>query len=661
EPNYVYRAAGVPNDPLFPQLWGLDSPSDADIDAPEAWDLTTGSSSVTVAVVDTGVAADHPELSPNLWVNAGESGTAAGNGLDDDRNGYVDDARGWDWIGDDATPRDLHGHGTHVAGTIAARGNDAAGISGISWASKVMPLRVLNSQGAGNTADIASAFTYAARNGAQVVNASLGGNGYSLALLNAINSAPETLFVVAAGNAGANNDVNASYPCNYPAPNVVCVAASDSNDELASYSNYGATTVDLAAPGSGILSVQPSFAYRFTEHFDGDLAATWTTGGVNGTWTRDPGGFAVDSAAGNYQDGADHWMATNDPVDLSGVGDCLLRYSLRLDAETDHDALVTEASADGSDWRVVGDWTGSSGGKWIGVSDSLAAFDGAPAVHLRFRFESDIAIARDGAAVDHISVQCSSSSYNGSELQYASGTSMAAPHVAGVAALAWSAKPDAGVTSVVRALVDGADDKQAFTAKTLSGGRLNACRTVVLVTGSGDCDGLSSTSAPSATPSPAPTATPSPAPSATPTPAPSATPSPAPTASPDPSTAPDPEPSASPQPEGQVQPEPEPSASPKPEPEADPVVHSRKIRLRLTPGLKARGKVAVPDGFEACRSSVIVKVVRNGRVIGKVLTRGDGSFSVFLDDRKGRYRVRTPKHEAGGHSCAPAKSRLRRA
>ena len=283
EPNYLYRVSSVPNDPLLPQLWALHQSSDVDVDAPQAWDVTTGSPSVTVAVVDTGVALEHPELAPNLWRNPNETV----NGMDNDGNGYVDDVRGWDWIGDDATPRDLHGHGTHVAATIGAAGNDGAGIAGVAMNGRIMPLRTLNSNGVGSTADLASAFTYAARNGAEVVNVSLGGDGYSLAVLNAISASPDTLFVVAAGNAGANNDVSSSYPCNYPAPNVICVAAMDSADRLASFSNYGAATVDLAAPGVGILSLQPAFDTRFYEDFTGG-GGRWSTGGVNGAWASSP-------------------------------------------------------------------------------------------------------------------------------------------------------------------------------------------------------------------------------------------------------------------------------------------------------------------------------------------------------------------------------------
>ncbi len=654
EPNYVVRAAGVPNDPYFPQLWGLHQSSDADVDAPQAWDLTTGASDVTVAVVDTGIAIDHPELAPSIWRNPGESGGGKeANGVDDDGNGFVDDFQGWDWIGDDSYPRDLHGHGTHVAGIVGARGNDGTGIAGLSWGTKIMALRALNSQGEGTTAELAAAFAYAARKGAKVVNVSLGGSGHSLAVLNAITAAPDTLFAVAAGNAGANNDVSSSYPCNYPAPNIVCVAATDSNDQLASFSNYGATTVDLAAPGTGILSLQPSFATRFSEDFVTDLAPAWTTGGVNGTWTRSPEGFAVDSADSDYQDDADHWIATRAPFDLGGMNDCLLRYSLKLDVE-ENDRIVTEASANGSDWTRLGAWTGSSDGQWTRITDPLFEFDGRPAVHLRFRFVSDSAITRDGASLDSIGVRCNSTTYSGSELLYAGGTSMATPHVAGAAALAWSAAPGSSVADVVKALIDGADDKAALFGKTISGGRLNACRTIAVLT-----EATADVCSDQAMPAPASTSSPPPAPTATPEP----TASPSPASTPAPVSSPSPEPT--PEPETSPEPTPAPSQEPTPAPEEQPrevTVHDRFVRLRLEPGLLARGRVRATDGFEACASHVLVKISRNGRVVARLETRADGRFEIALPDKPGRYVARAPQVAVDESDvCARARSKTRKA
>ncbi|HEX2058433.1 MAG TPA: S8 family serine peptidase [Actinomycetota bacterium] len=683
EPNYVYRAASVPNDPLFPQLWGLHQTSDVDVDAPQAWDVTTGSRSVTVAVVDTGVAVDHPEMAPGTWRNPGETGSGKeSNGLDDDGNGYVDDFQGWDWIGDDRHPRDLHGHGTHVAATIGAAGNDGSGIAGLAWSTRIMALRALNSQGAGTTADLTNAFAYAARAGAQVVNVSLGGQGQSLSVLNAIAAAPGTLFVAAAGNAGANNDVASSYPCNYQVPNIVCVAAMDSQDRLASFSNYGATTVDLAAPGTGILSLQPAFDVRFSEDFSNGLGSRWTTGGVNGTWAAGPDGTVADSPGASYLDNADHWLATATPFDLGGMNDCLLRYSMKLDVEEGNDLLAIEASRDGSTWERVGGWTGSTGGAWERVTESLFDYDGAPALHLRFRLISNGSVTRDGATLDAISVRCNSTVYSGQTL-YADGTSMATPHVTGAAALAWSAQPGASVPNVVSALLDGAEDRPAYFGKTVSGGRLNACRTVALVASlpverCADGGGAATPSpTPTRTATPAPTSSPTPSPSPTPTPTatPTATPSPTapatptptptvtptPTATPTPTVTPTPTPTATPTPEATPTPDATASPEPEPDPEEKPVyVHVRTVTLGIDDG-GVRGRVRSPDGYESCKARVVVRIVRAGRVVARVETRTNGRFRADVPDKPGRYRAVAPQFAPDdANLCERARSKTRR-
>ena len=263
----IVRQAATPNDPLLSYEWNLTA-----IRAPEAWDVTTGSAQVTVGVVDTGIDATHPDLAPNLWANQGESGGGREtNGLDDDGNGRIDDVHGWDFVSGDAQPQDGNGHGTHVSGTIAARGNDAIGVAGLNWSSALMPLRVLGDDGSGFVSDAITAYAYAARNGARVLNASLGGSRFSRAEHDALAAAPNTLFVVAAGNDGADNDATPEYPCDYDLANVVCVAASGHDDALASFSNYGPANVDLAAPGVDIASTWPGGRYAL---LDGTSMAT---------------------------------------------------------------------------------------------------------------------------------------------------------------------------------------------------------------------------------------------------------------------------------------------------------------------------------------------------------------------------------------------------
>ena len=286
EPDHVVHQTATPDDPLLSDEWGLSA-----IRAPEAWDVTTGSAQVTVAVVDTGIDATHPDLSPNLWTNPGESGGGReANGLDDDGNGRIDDVHGWDFVDQDAQPQDGNGHGTHVSGTIAARGDDATGVAGVSWTAGMMALRVLGDNGSGYVSDILTAYAYAARNGARVVNASLGGDSFSRAEHDAIAAAPSTLFVVAAGNDGANNDATPAYPCDYDLANVVCVAASDRDDALASFSNYGAANVDLAAPGVDIASTWPGAGYALSR---GTSMATPHVSGAAALLLAHDGGLTV--------------------------------------------------------------------------------------------------------------------------------------------------------------------------------------------------------------------------------------------------------------------------------------------------------------------------------------------------------------------------------
>ena len=309
EPNLIRRATLAPNDTRFPLEWGLDNTgqavngvsgtADADIDAPEAWDLTTGDPSVTVGIVDSGIDSSHPDLSPNIWTNPGET---AANSTDDDGNGLVDDVHGWDWVGGDATANDANGHGTHVSGTVGARGNDASGVAGVAWNVKLAPLRVLDANGSGNVANLIKAYNYARQKGIRIVNASLGSGGASQPEEDALAAASNTLFVVAAGNGdvnnvGLDNDVTGqeTYPCNYDLPNVICVAATDSNDALTTFSNYGTTSVDLAAPGQDVLSTwaaskcgaitPPCCAY-----LDGTSMATpHVSGAAALVWSHDPG------------------------------------------------------------------------------------------------------------------------------------------------------------------------------------------------------------------------------------------------------------------------------------------------------------------------------------------------------------------------------------
>ncbi len=269
EPDAVITTSATPNDPSLRQLWGMNNTSqtggvaDADIDAPEAWDVSTGSRSVVVAVIDTGIDYRHSDLAANMWRNPGE---VAGDGIDNDGNGFADDVYGWDFANNDADPFDDQGHGTHVAGTIGAVGNNGIGVAGVNWQVSMMGLKFLGADGSGSTSAAIAAINYATRMrrdfGINVVatNNSWGGGGPSAALRDAIAAGEGVgiLCVAAAGNEATNNDATASYPSGYAS---ISVAATDSSNRLASFSNYGATTVDVAAPGAGILSTTPNNTY----------------------------------------------------------------------------------------------------------------------------------------------------------------------------------------------------------------------------------------------------------------------------------------------------------------------------------------------------------------------------------------------------------------
>ncbi len=267
EPNYVLEAQAVPNDPWFGDLWGLlnngqsGGTPDADIDAELAWDLSTGSAAVIVGIIDTGVDYNHPDLAANVWTNPGE---IPGNGLDDDGNGFVDDVHGYDFVNEDGDPFDDNGHGTHLAGTIGAVGNNGVGIVGVNWTVRIMALKFLTSTGSGTTADAVRAVDYATAMGADLTNNSYGGGTFSQTFHDAIASAgaAESAFVAPAGGSQVDLDVYPTYPASYDLPNVIVVAGTDRNDLKLSSSSWGPVTVDLGAPGGEILSTGPGGAYQ---------------------------------------------------------------------------------------------------------------------------------------------------------------------------------------------------------------------------------------------------------------------------------------------------------------------------------------------------------------------------------------------------------------
>ncbi len=259
EPNGVIHVDSIPpNDPGFNQQWGLyNAGTGVDINALNAWQTTQGSSSTIIAVIDSGLDLTNPDFSGRLWVNTAE---ATGQpGVDDSHDGYVDDVFGWNFRDHNNNLADYAQHGTHVAGLIAANANDHYGVAGVNWNARIMPLKFIGPDGSGNVADAVQAIYYAVNHGARIINASWGGIDYSQSLNDAISYADShgVVFVTAAGNESANNDTKPSYPALDRLGNLISVAAVDAFGRLASFSNYGPNTVDIAAPGVSILSDLP--------------------------------------------------------------------------------------------------------------------------------------------------------------------------------------------------------------------------------------------------------------------------------------------------------------------------------------------------------------------------------------------------------------------
>jgi subtilisin family serine protease len=265
QPNFYYHLLATPNDAQYSSMFGMPK-----ISAPQAWDLTTGSSNVVVAIIDTGINYNHTDLAANIWTNSAE---IQNNNIDDDGNGFIDDFYGYDFFFNDSNPFDENGHGTHVAGTVGAVGNNSIGVTGVNWNVKLMAIKIYDNDGFGTTsAMLINAYNYVRmmKNrgiNIRVTNNSYGGCdeacGYDQATKDAIDALNDVdvIQAFAAGNNGTNNDSIPFYPSNYTTPGIISVASSTSTDARSSFSCFGATTVDVAAPGSSILSTVLSGGY----------------------------------------------------------------------------------------------------------------------------------------------------------------------------------------------------------------------------------------------------------------------------------------------------------------------------------------------------------------------------------------------------------------
>ena len=384
EPNFIWHADIIPNDPSFNLLWGMHNTGqtggtvDADIDAVEAWDISTGDS-VIIGVIDTGVDTAHVDLLGNIWTNPGE---IPNNGIDDDGNGYVDDIHGWDFVNWDNGPVDDNGHGTHVSGTIAAVGNNAIGVAGVCWSAKIMPLKFLDSGGYGTTADAILAVEYASRMGANLTSNSWGGGSFSQALKDAIDSSGVhgMLFVAAAGNSWEDNDIYPHYPSSYDLDNIIAVAATDHNDSLADEpdwgSNWGLTSVDIGAPGVSIYSTIPGNSYTYLSGTS--MATPHVSGAAAIIWSKYP--------ALTHLQVKDRIMSMADPVpDLAGkcvTGGRLNAFMTIAEPDSippspisDLSVITTGGSWAALSWTATGDDTSTGTAAYYDVRYSLSPID----------------------------------------------------------------------------------------------------------------------------------------------------------------------------------------------------------------------------------------------------------------------------------------------
>ncbi|HEU0018670.1 MAG TPA: S8 family serine peptidase [Thermoleophilaceae bacterium] len=472
QPNYRYHAlAAAPNDTFFSSLWGLESSATPNpgVGALSAWDTTRGAGQV-IAVLDTGVALDHPDI--DLWSGPGG-------------------VHGHDFVDGDAVPDDYQFHGTHVAGTAAAIDDNNLGVAGVAPDAEVMAVRVLDGDGSGSTADIAAGISYAAVNGADVINMSLGGPSDGDALMSQAVSqadAADVVVVVAAGNSNEDNDAVPTYPCVLPQSNLICVAAVNAAGGRASFSNYGDTTVDVGAPGVDILSARTDYKQVWADGLD--ATAGWLTGTFNGgvawqlvTTPRTQGTHsASDSpttygAAGGSGDFAESTLVKQAGVDLSGQAGCRIDLDLRHELEEDFDFLeagATDGATDDYLYFTGSSNAGSSNDQFLSQEISISDLDGQADVTPRFTVLSDDSVQMDGVYVDDLSMHCRDSTYSNAppptgNYNELNGTSMAAPHVAGVAALVRAADPTAGDSEVVAAIKAGGAPLASLATRTVTG------------------------------------------------------------------------------------------------------------------------------------------------------------------------------------------------
>ncbi|MDH3562307.1 MAG: S8 family serine peptidase [Gammaproteobacteria bacterium] len=482
QPNYIYHATAVPNDIDYGQMWGLkntgqmisaasyptNNPGVAgqDMDMEAAWDHVKDCNSRVVAVLDSGVNYTHQDLAANMW-----DGTAAGfpnHGFD-----FLDNDN-------DPMPQDAYGHGTHVAGTIGAVGNNNLGTTGVCWQAKIMALRVLSASG-GTTAAITQGVNFAVAHGAKVINMSLSGSTFDPAFNTEITNARNNgvIVIVAAGNEANNNDVASTvYPCNFSQDNLICVAALDQAYALATFSNFGATSVDVGAPGVNAKSAWPgpTISDDFTSGWTLTGAFTAVSCDLDGPGPVAPFRMLVNPANwcafGSYANNAND--VAYKTFDLSSFLHARLGFLFFLDTQLNTDFAGTAYKSSGGD-----PFSGMNITEVSGTTNNFAVEGSADLNNCRtatcsvgFRLRSDAAIIDFGLGI--LDFQIDTVEMNSNVYQVLNGTSMASPHVAGLAALIWSYNPSYTYPDVVNSVKNGGEPIAALSGITTTGRAVNA-------------------------------------------------------------------------------------------------------------------------------------------------------------------------------------------
>ena len=480
QPNYVYRAHTLPNDAQLDQLWAVRNTGQAvvsssyspnsgtagnDINIEKAWEHITDCSKVVVAVVDSGVNYGHEDLAANMWAG-----------------GAASPRHGADFIDNDNDPMDENGHGTHVAGIIGAAGNNATGIAGVCWKASLMAVRVLDARGFGTTSSLTQGVNFAVANGAKVINMSIGGASFDPLLSAAITNAQanDVAVIAAAGNDGANLDGGTpEYPCAFGHPNLVCVTALDQKYGLAAFANYGATSVDVGAPGTNILSAVALQTTSIPDGFETGGALDWTS---SGGWAprrlalggrpvevlANPAGFP----AGTYADGADQRVYKT--FALPSGTSALLSFSLQHALQPGDSLRVAYRVGAGDPFAsgaTLQTFTGTSGGVVGPYVYDISACAGGPCT-IGFRLSSDGSNAAQGVGI--LSFHIDVTSPSNVAYRVLNGTSMAAPQAAGLAAMLRAYNPQYTYADVVDAISAGGRPVASLSGKTKTGRALDA-------------------------------------------------------------------------------------------------------------------------------------------------------------------------------------------